>query len=86
VPQIEGSTAKKLVSKSVAALLAHAGFDATSRSVLSTFSDSLENYMKKMVDMLRIAVDQGANSGATGFPVRIHFILNFNAENILCTT
>lgn len=71
MPGITGVTAKQLLSKSVAALIAHAGFDTTTESVLATVAEATETYIKKMVTLLRVVVDQGANVGATGFPVGI---------------
>lgn len=65
-------TAKKLLTKSVAALLAHAGYHTTKESVLNTFADVVEEYIKKMTVLLRVAVDQGANMMATGFPVSFY--------------
>lgn len=71
IPEITMKTAKQLLKKSVAALLAHAGYQSTRESVLNTFTDVVEEYIEKMTALLRVAVDQGANVMATGFPVSL---------------
>lgn len=71
----------------MAALLAHAGYQTTRESNLNTFTDVAEEYIKKMTSLLRVAVDQGANSKATGFPVSclLYFtLLNINCNNLNC--
>lgn len=69
IPEISTKTAKKLLKKSTATLLAHAGFQNTKESVLNVLTDVVEESIIKLTSLLRTAVDQGANFGATGFPV-----------------
>ncbi|KAK6626109.1 hypothetical protein RUM43_006414 [Polyplax serrata] len=68
IPEVTTKTAKYLLKKSTAALLAHAGYQNTKESVLNILTDSVEEYITKITSLLRVAVDQGANSGTIGFP------------------
>lgn len=52
-------------------LLVHNGFDKTCHSVLATLTDAVEFFMRRIVRLMRISVEQGANAAVTGFPVSI---------------
>lgn len=62
------SNSRKLLRKSVATVLAHAGFDFAASDVLDTFASVAEEYIIKLTKMMRISVDQEALNGSSGFP------------------
>lgn len=66
-PRLNTNTAKTILQKSVATLLAHIGYDNTRQYVLDTLTDVAEEYIQKFTRLLRIAIDQESMSGPTGF-------------------
>ena len=52
----------------VATLLAHTGYDTTSYFILDTVTDVVEEYINKIVHLLRITVDKEVMSESSTFP------------------
>uniref|UniRef100_A0A1B6CZM6 Bromodomain associated domain-containing protein n=2 Tax=Clastoptera arizonana TaxID=38151 RepID=A0A1B6CZM6_9HEMI len=68
LPALGSIVSKDILYKSVAALVAHAGFDSAMECTLQVLVDIVEDYIKRFTSFLRIAVDREEVNGNTGFP------------------
>ncbi|XP_043941028.1 STAGA complex 65 subunit gamma [Protopterus annectens] len=68
VTELSWISCRQLLYKSVATILAHTGFEATSESILETLTDITHEYYLKFTRLLRYAVDREARVGQTPFP------------------
>lgn len=57
-----------IMKKSVAIICAHAGFEKTTESVLNMLTDIACEILRKITQLLRLAVDREAMCGSHGFP------------------
>ncbi|XP_060603179.1 STAGA complex 65 subunit gamma-like isoform X2 [Ruditapes philippinarum] len=68
LPQIDDVACRHLLRRSVAAILAHAGFDSCAESILETMTDFTGEYFTQFTRHLRAAADNLAGHESTGFP------------------
>ncbi|KAL4230803.1 histone H3 acetylation [Mactra antiquata] len=68
LPQIDEIACRHLLRRSVSAILAHAGFDSCSESLLETLTDLCGEYFLQFTKHLRAAADNLALNESSGFP------------------
>ncbi|XP_076040123.1 spt7 isoform X2 [Oratosquilla oratoria] len=56
-PEVEGTTARLILRKAVAAVCAHAGYTDTTESVLKVLTDLTHEFLQKLTGMLRANTD-----------------------------
>lgn len=57
-----------ILTKSISALAAHSGWDASMSETLYVFRDAVDDFLRRLTGMLRVAVDQEALQGGNNFP------------------
>ncbi|KAK3909492.1 STAGA complex 65 subunit gamma [Frankliniella fusca] len=57
-----------ILTKSISALAAHSGWDASMSETLYVFRDVVDDFLRRLTGMLRVAVDQEALQGGNNFP------------------
>ncbi|ELT88177.1 hypothetical protein CAPTEDRAFT_228859 [Capitella teleta] len=67
-PELSPANCRKLLKQSVAAILAHTGFDVCSESILDMMTDVVHEYMLRFTRTMRHARDDEALYGSAGFP------------------
>lgn len=65
--EMDRSTARKLSHRAVATVCAHSGYQTSEELALETLTDVLNDYLTKVCQLLRVAVDREATTGSTGF-------------------
>lgn len=68
VPEIGGTLAKEILSKCVATIFAHIGYETTYQSTLDILTDILVSFLQKVSSRLKIAKDDEQFHNVTGFP------------------
>lgn len=66
-PELNYEIVKKILTRSVAAIMAHIGFDDTSDVIVRILTDICHQYLSNMCNLLRAAVDREKQTGITGF-------------------
>ncbi|XP_018575797.1 uncharacterized protein LOC108914455 [Anoplophora glabripennis] len=75
IPELSEIVVKKLLSKSVATLFAHVGFETTHQSVMDVLTDVLESFFQKFCHKFVEVVDDEEKGKNTGFPHVIEKVL-----------
>lgn len=65
--ELDKPSARKLSYRTAATVCAHAGYDKSEDLALETLTDVLNDYLNRVCQLLRVAVDREATSGSTGF-------------------
>ncbi|PIK54298.1 putative STAGA complex 65 subunit gamma [Apostichopus japonicus] len=65
--ELDRNTARKLSHRAVSTVCAHSGYQTSEEPALETLTDVLNDYLSKVGQLLRVAVDREATSGSTGF-------------------
>lgn len=68
LPQIDEVACRHLLRRSVAAILAHSGYDSCAESILETVTDIAGEYFLQFTHHLRVAADNLAGHEPSGFP------------------
>ncbi|KAK7097852.1 STAGA complex 65 subunit gamma-like [Littorina saxatilis] len=67
-PEIDEIACRRLMRRSVAAILAHLSFESAPESVLETLTDATHEYYQQFMNHLRYAADSASMHGQAGFP------------------
>jgi len=74
--ELDSASNRHLLMRAVATLCALAGFDMASESALEILTDILDDFNTKFCQLLRMAVDNEALNGRTGFPDAMEYALH----------
>ncbi|KAK5650211.1 hypothetical protein RI129_001240 [Pyrocoelia pectoralis] len=67
-PEISSAVVKQILTKSIATMFAHVGYETTHSSVLNILVDVLSAFLKKIIYHLKIAQEDRENGQIDGFP------------------
>lgn len=74
-PEISPAIVKQILSKSVATMFAHIGYETTSTSVLNVLVDVLSAFLKKIIYHLKLAQEDKENGKLDEFPNIVERVL-----------
>ena len=66
--ELNSDTCLYILTKSISALTAHLGWDGSMKEALFVFRDAVDDFIRRLVGMLRVVVDQDALQGGSSFP------------------
>ncbi|KAF5280756.1 hypothetical protein FQA39_LY17980 [Lamprigera yunnana] len=75
-PELSSAVVKSILTKSVATMFAHIGFETTHTSVLNVLVDVLESFIKKVCLHLKIAFEDQEMNRLNGFSDIVEVVLN----------
>lgn len=67
-PEISSTVVKQILTKSIATMFAHIGYETTHSSVLNILVDVLSAFLKKIIYHFKIAQEDEENGQRDGFP------------------
>lgn len=74
-PEISSTVIRQILSKSIATMFAHIGFETTHTSVLNVLEDVLKTFMKKICYRLKLAYEDEEKGHISGFPNIVERVL-----------